>query len=269
MLLRADDLTVHLRPGVPVLQEVSALFMPHELTAVLGPNGAGKSTLLRALSNTHEPHARAWDVSSSRRTSHPPITLAGLPIHAIPPETLATRLAYLPQREDIAVGFTVREIVALGTSAGGPADHAAATDHALHRLDLLPLQSRTVETLSEGQRQRVALARAFAQTRGHLDHPGVVLADEPASALDPAVADTALTVFRELAAKGRTVVVVMHDPDLALRFATHALLLSSEGRIAAQGPVRDTLTPDHLATIFGGRWTRVTTPTGRPAVVPA
>jgi iron complex transport system ATP-binding protein len=261
MLLRADDLTIHLRPGVPVLREVSTLFMPGELTAVLGPNGAGKSTLLRALSG-----------SFVTRFSEPgpSVTISGFPLHAIPPETLATRLAYLPQREEIAVGFTIREIVHLGTLAGGRADdHDTITDHALARLSLAPLRDRPAETLSEGQRQRVGVARVFAQTRGHLDRPGVVLADEPASALDPAVAEAALAVFRELAAKGRTVAVVMHDPDLALRFATHALLLSAEGRVAATGPVHEMVTPEHLASIFGGHWSIVTTPAGRRAVVPA
>jgi iron complex transport system ATP-binding protein len=261
MLLRADALSIHLRPGIPVLREVSALLMPGELTAILGPNGAGKSTFLRALSGALTP-----------RLSEPghSVTLSGLPLHTIPPETLATLLAYLPQREEIAFGFTVREIIHLGTLAGGHADdHDTITNHALDRLTLTPLRDRPIETLSEGQRQRVCVARVFAQTRGHLERPGVVLADEPASALDPAVAEAALTVFGDLAAKGRTVAVVMHDPDLALRFANHALLFSAEGRVAATGPVRETVTPEHLASIFGGQWSILTTPAGRRAVVPA
>jgi iron complex transport system ATP-binding protein len=148
--------------------------------------------------------------------------LDGVAIGSMSPSALAARLAYVPQREEIPVGFTVGEVVAMGAEAGGD---PAQTEAALERLALVALRDRRVETLSEGQRQRVTMARAFAQTRGMVERPGVVLADEPAAALDPALAAEAMSVFRELARRGRTVVVVLHDADLALRWADRALFL--------------------------------------------
>lgn len=242
-----------------MLRDVSAVFMPGEVTAVLGPNGAGKSTLLRCL-------AGVISTSPQRQQG---VFLAGILLSAIAPSTLATRLAFLPQREEIPTGFTVEEVVGMGSAAGGD---PGQTEPALQRLALVPLRRRTVETLSEGQRQRVALARTFAQTCGTLERPGVVLADEPAAALDPALAAEAMGVFREMAGRGRTVVVVLHDADLALRTADRALLLAGGeggGTVLAQGVAGECLSPGNLETLFGVRWARVLRGDGTHAVIPA
>ena len=242
-----------------MLRDVSAVFMPGEVTAVLGPNGAGKSTLLRCL-------AGLIPTGSSRERG---VFLSGILLSTIAPDALATRLAFVPQREEIPVGFTVEEVVRMGALAGGDVGQAEA---AMERLGVGLLRRRTVETLSEGQRQRVALARVFAQTCGTLERQGVVLADEPAAALDPALAAQAMSVFRELAGRGRTVVVVLHDADLALRAADRALLLAggeSGGTVLAQGAAAECLTPEHLESLFGVRWARVVRGDGTHAVIPA
>jgi iron complex transport system ATP-binding protein len=259
VILRADHITIEHRPGHPALREVSAVFMPGEVTAVLGPNGAGKSTLLRCL-------AGVISTSPQRQQG---VFLAGILLSVIAPSTLATRLAFLPQREETPTGFTVEEVVGMGSAAGGD---PGQTEPALQRLALVPLRRRTVETLSEGQRQRVALARTFAQTCGTLERPGVVLADEPAAALDPALAAEAMGVFREMAGRGRTVVVVLHDADLALRAADRALLLAGGeggGTVLAQGVAGECLSPGNLETLFGVRWARVLRGDGTHAVIPA
>ena len=238
--------------------------MPGEVTAVLGPNGAGKSTLLRCLAGLIPIPA-----SPTRERG---VFLSGILLSAIAPGTLATRLAFVPQREEIPVGFTVEEVVRMGAAAGSVVGDTAHAQPALERLSLFTLRSRTVETLSEGQRQRVALARAFAQTCGTLERPGVVLADEPAAALDPALAAEAMSVFRELAGRGRTVVVVLHDADLALRSADRALLLAQGeggGTVLAQGVAGECLSPANLETLFGVRWARVLRGDGTHAVIPA
>jgi iron complex transport system ATP-binding protein len=199
--------------------------------------------------------------------------LEGVAIGSLSPSALAARLAYVPQREEIPVGFTVGEVVAMGAEAGGDPPQALP---AIERLGLAALRDRRVETLSEGQRQRVTMARAFAQTRGMVERPGVLLADEPAAALDPALAAEAMSVFRELARRGRTVVVVLHDADLSLRWADRALLLRQDGTVLEQGPAAETLTPANLETLFGVRWAVVKTPDGgtgsgggsRNAVIP-
>jgi iron complex transport system ATP-binding protein len=261
VILRADHLTIEHRPGHPVLQGVSAVFMPGEVAAVLGPNGAGKSTLLRCLAGLIQ-----VPTSPTRERG---VFLSGILLSTIAPDALATRLAFVPQREEIPVGFTVEEVVRMGALAGGEVGQA---EPAMERLGLGLLRRRTVETLSEGQRQRVALARVFAQTCGTLERPGVVLADEPAAALDPALAAEAMGVFRELAGRGRTVVVVLHDADLALRAADRALLLAGGeggGTVLAQGVTGECLTPGNLESLFGVRWARVARGDGTHAVIPA
>jgi iron complex transport system ATP-binding protein len=267
VILRADHLVVGHRAVRAVLCDVSAVFAPGEVTAVLGPNGAGKSTLLRCLAGVQEGHG----VSGGAAVLDGAVVLGGAAIGSLSPSALAARLAYVPQREEIPVGFTVGEVVAMGAEAGGDPSQALP---AIERLGLAALRDRRVETLSEGQRQRVTMARACAQTRGMVDRPGVVLADEPAAALDPALAAEAMSVFRELARRGRTVVVVLHDADLALRWADRALLLRQDGTVLEQGPAAATLTPANLETLFGVRWAVVRTPAsrevpgGRDAVIP-
>lgn len=270
MILRADHLGVEHRAGKAVLGDVSAEFAAGEVTAVLGPNGAGKSTLLRCLAGLVDPPAR----------TRGKVLLDGVEVGSLAPGLLASKLAFIPQREEIPVGFTVEEVVAMGAeaggggAAGGGAGERAPVAAALERLALAGLRDRRVETLSEGQRQRVTMARAYAQTRGMVERPGVVLADEPAAALDPALAAEAMSVFRELARRGRTVVVVLHDADLALRWADRALLLRQDGTVLEQGPAATTLTPANLETLFGVRWAVVRVPAadaasgGRDAVIP-
>ncbi len=261
MILRADNLRVQFRPDQPVLDDVSAAFLPGELAAILGPNGAGKSTLIRALAGIDP-------VAGAGRSGG--VALDGIPIAAWSADARAARLACLPQREEVPTGFSVREVVRFGALASGARDRTPDQEQApLRRLGLLPLADRPVQTLSEGQRQRVALARAFAQTRGWAPGPGVLIADEPAAALDPALAMDAMTLFRELAQLGRTVIVVLHDMNLALRFAHRALLLSRAGRVAADGPAPRALAPDILEQVFGLPWSACTLPGGGAAVIPA
>lgn len=267
MILRTDHLVIEHKAGKPVLQDVSAVFAAGEVTAVLGPNGAGKSTLLRCLAG----------LVDSPALTRGQVLLDGAEIASVSRGVLASKLAFIPQREEIPVGFTVEEVVAMGAEAGGGVaggGERVQVGPALERLGLAGLRERRVETLSEGQRQRVTMARAYAQTRGMIERPGVVLADEPAAALDPALAAEAMSVFRELARRGRTVVVVLHDADLALRWADQALLLRQDGTVLEQGPAATTLTPANLETLFGVRWAVVRVPSsaaapgGRDAVIP-
>lgn len=121
-------------------------------------------------------------------------------------------------------------------------------------------------SLSAGQQQLASLARALAQA----DNPdaAAILADEPASAMDPAHQRECVAILREQAARGLSVGVVVHDFALAARLADHAAILV-EGRVVHQGPARDTLTPDNLHACFGVGFSRYRDDAGHVIVAPA
>ncbi len=239
----------------PVLRGVSAVFEPGALTAVVGPNGAGKSTLLRLLLGVIEPTRGAC-------------TLDGVAMGSMSARARAARVAYIGQRPAVS-GFGVREVVAMGRHAIGRDDEAV--DRAMEAAGVADLAMRPVNELSAGQLQRVSLARAIAQLAGEGERGGrVLLADEPAAALDPRHAVEALGLLRGLArgaemldSRGAAVVVVLHDLSLASRFADRALVLRGDGTVAACDAADRALAPETLREVFGIGFERVATGSGR------
>ena len=207
------------------------------LTVILGHNGSGKSTLMGLLARTDRPDSGE-------------IILEGQPLAALPQRKLAQRIAYLPQRLPPVPGLTMRELVRLGRypwrGALGrwqQADHTAvaaalaATDGAA-RADCL------VEDMSGGERQRGYIAMLLAQ-----DSP-LLLLDEPTSALDPGHAHEVMRLLRELVDRaGRRVIVVLHDVNLAARFADRIVALRA-GEIAFDGPPDALLQPEILSHLY-------------------
>ena len=242
-LLDASGVTVR-RGERAVVRDVSLSVAPGECVALLGPNGAGKTTLLRALLGL---------TSFEGRSS----------LSALPPLERARRAAWLPQTREVAWPVSVRDLVALGRhphARGGRAGEAAV-DAALDRLGLRALADRPATDLSGGEQARVLLARALAQ------ETPLILADEPVAGLDPARQIEAMTTLASLARGGRGVLVSVHDLSLSLRHATRAVLMQ-DGRVVADGPPGEVLTPARLAEVFGVRAHRVATPSG-PALVAA
>ena len=236
----------------PILRGVDARFEPGRIAAILGPNGAGKSTLLRVALGVAKP----W---SGR------VTLDGAPVRTMRPARRAACMALVPQRPDVAGAFTVRQMLALGRHALPRND--GACERAAEALDLADLLDRPFARLSVGQQQRVALARAMAQLdalSGRDLRGAALLADEPFSAMDPRYAVLAADALRAAASHGCAVVVVLHDATSALRFADDALLLDSDGRVAASGPAREVITPESLGALFDARFESV----GPLAVLP-
>jgi len=204
----AVALTAH-----PILRDTALTLRPGELVAICGPNGAGKTTLLRAL--------------------------AGL-LPGTPPRD-PRRTAYLPQNARCAWPLTVEQVAALGRIPHRDSAEAPVT-HALQSCGILPLRNRRVDRISGGEARRAMLARAFAT------EPDVFLLDEPTADLDPAAAQSIMRLLRRTAETGRTVVVVQHAVDLAIRYA-HRIVVMQSGGIAADLPAASALPA--LARAFG------------------
>ncbi|WP_313071345.1 heme ABC transporter ATP-binding protein [Melaminivora sp.] len=243
----------HVRAGGrSLLDDVSATLAPERLTVILGPNGAGKSTLLSLLAGAREPDA--GDVLLDAR----PLPAWGAP-------ALALRRAVVPQEGAMAFDFTVREVAELGRypHRRSPApDEAGVVLQALAATGVAPLAPRVFNTLSGGEKARVHLARALAQVWSPLPDGAArwLLLDEPTAALDLAHQHGTLRLLRQWAhGAGCGVVAVLHDLNLALRYADDVLLLAG-GRIECLGPAREVLTPERIGQTWGVDCTAVNEP---------
>ncbi len=196
--------------GQEVLRGASLEVMAGEVVALEGASGSGKTTLVRAVAGL---------VPSRGDVRHP---AGARPAVVFQQHALARRLT---ARENVLVGALGR--VGFWRTALGlwPAAEAALAEACLARVGLAGLGGRRADRLSGGQRQRVAVARALAQ------RSPVLLADEPVASLDPANADAVLALLRDLARReGLAVLVCLHQPDLARRFADRRLELV-DGRV--------------------------------------
>ncbi len=261
MPLATHTLAFAYDPARPVLRDLSLSLAPARVTALVGPNGAGKSTLLRLLLGLLTPKQGS-------------VTLDDTPVHDLPPPVRARRLAYVPQRPDAAFGFSVAQTVAFGRHGSRP-DHASVA-RALTAVELADRARDPFSSLSIGQQQRAALARALAQLdrpperQGDADEPRYLIADEPVSAMDPRHALAALGLLQRLAHDSAIgIVVVLHDLTAARAIADDAILLDDSGRLVAQGPAPEVLTPATLAPIFGVQFRELTAPDlPAPALIP-
>mgnify|MGYP002784070308 FL=1 len=209
---------------------------------ILGANGAGKSTLLAALAGLRCAEAGA-------------ITLGGRELGRWTVDALAAQRALLTDRWVDPFAATALDTVLTARYRFGPRDDTGQprAQHELQQLDCGDLLDHDVRTLSRGERQRVALATALAQ-----DTP-LLLLDEPTSHQDPR--HQALLLSRLAALPDRTLVATLHDVNAAVRFATHALLLSGRGHWHA-GPAAEALTAPRLSDLFGARFSAVATDDG-------
>jgi len=223
------------RDGRAVVDRVEVAAEAGRITVLVGPNGAGKSTLLKAVLGLIP--------------SEGGIVLDGVDLRAAAPRERARRIAYVPQRSQLAAALPVRTVVAAaryahdGWLAGAAGAGAAAVDAALRAADVLDLAERAFNALSAGEQQRVLVARALATGAG------CILMDEPTSSLDVGHALALLGLARRLAAEGRTLVVVLHHLDDARRLADHLVLLH-QGRVLASGAPEAVLSAEPLAEAF-------------------
>lgn len=231
--------------GAKLLDDVSVEFAPGKLSMVIGPNGAGKSTLVKALCRQvalQSGEVRYGDRSLSEWRE---------------PELARVR-AVLSQNVELAFPLRVSEVVLMGryphfTGSPTQADNDACTE-AMRYFDVLDWSERDYLTLSGGERQRVQFARVMAQ----IWYPSSsgqrwLLLDEPLTFLDIRYQFDFLKRVRGLLDNGDMVVVgVVHDLNLAARFADH-LVLMAHGRVVAEGSPADVLSPDLIEGAFGIR----------------
>lgn len=230
--LHLDNIGVAI-DGTPILTGVTLTVRPGELVALVGPNGAGKSTLLGV---------SAGDISAS--SGH--VALFGSPLSSYAPKEAARRRSVLLQEQRIAFGFRVRRVVEMGRTPWYRTDEEARDDEAvsaaIDQVDIAHLVDRVYPTLSGGEKARTSLARIIAQeTR-------LVLLDEPTASLDIAHQEHVLAIVRALADHGCAVVVVLHD--LALAALADRVCLLDRGRIVADGPPDDVITPELVSRVY-------------------
>lgn len=212
-----------------VLDGVGLTVHAGDRLGILGASGAGKSTLLRLLLAVEAP-------------DHGEILFRDRLVRPGPPATLswfrrAVQLVPQDPYGSLSPRLTVAEIIAEPlVCLHAPGDHTARVRELLAAVDLDPaLAGRRPAALSGGQRQRVAVARALAPK------PEVLIADEPVSALDPAVRVTVLDLLRDVSERaGTALVMVSHDVAAVRRICTRVAVLH-QGRIVESGRARDVL----------------------------
>lgn len=253
--LRIEQLTLGY-DAEPVIHSLDLEIPPGVVTAIVGPNACGKSTLLRSLSRLLAP-----------RTGH--VLLDGRAVHSIPAKQLARRLGLLPQSPIAPEGISVGDLVGRGRNphqrafARWNAEDDRAVARALEATDTVELVDRAVDELSGGQRQRVWIAMALAQ------QTEVLLLDEPTTFLDVSHQIEVLDLLTDLnRAQGTTIVMVLHDLNLAARYADHLIALR-DGRLHACGEPGQVLTPELVQAVFGLPSTVMTDPvSGKPLMIP-
>jgi len=254
-VLSAQDLTLKYDQRC-VVDGLTAEIPEGKVTMIVGANACGKSTLLRGLSRLLKPAAGT-------------VTLDGKDIHARPARELARTLGLLPQHPAAPDGIAVRDLVGRGRyphqgffRSWSP-DDDAAVQRALEATETLELAERNVDELSGGQRQRVWIAMALAQ------ETDVLLLDEPTTYLDLAHQVEVLDLVTDLNRKcGTTVAIVLHDLNLAARYADHIIAMQAGG-IVALGDPTTVVTEELVRSVFGLESRVIPDPvSGTPLIIP-
>lgn len=253
--LMADEITSGYGERL-ILNDLSLTFPTGRITVIVGANACGKSTLLRSLSRLIVPKRGQ-------------VLLDGKSVHQTPPKELARALGLLPQSPTAPEGITVADLVSRGRHphqalfSRWSREDEDAVAKALELMRIADLAERPVDELSGGQRQRVWIAMALAQKTKYL------LLDEPTTFLDISHQVEVLDLLSDLnQSRGTTIVMVLHDLNLAARYAD-ALVAMVKGQIHVAGDPSEVLTEAMVATVFGQKSRVMTDPTsGRPMMVP-
>ena len=240
----------------PVVDALDLVVPPGRVTVIVGANACGKSTVLRSLARLLRPS-----------TGH--VVLDGRDLHQLPTRDVARVLGLLPQAPTAPEGIVVADLVARGRhphqrmlSRWSAADDVAVAE-ALAATGTVSVADRAIDELSGGQRQRVWIAMALAQ------QTDILLLDEPTTYLDVSHQIEVLDLLADLnRTRGTTIVMVLHDLNLAARYADHVIALKA-GRVVAEGAPSDVVTEGLVAEVFGLDCRVVADPVSHtPLVVP-
>ena len=245
-MLTANNITFRVGNKV-LISNISLSFAPGKLHLIIGPNGAGKSTLIKVLARLLRPQVGTVDYD-------------GVDVSQTSELKLAKRRAVLSQAVEVAFPLTVREVVLMGRYPhfGGrpaPTDHKVV-DEVMEQFDVTEFSGRNYQTLSGGERQRVNFARVLAQLwsddlREVTPSCRYLFLDEPLTFLDIRHQIQFMKKIQELASAPDIVTVgVVHDLNLAARFADHIVVLN-EARVVANGRVTEVLTAERIQAVFG------------------
>lgn len=237
-----------------IVKSISCSFSPGTFTGIIGPNGSGKTTLLRAFS-------RVIPASGI-------LELNGREIHNYTPAELGIALGFVPQDEERPFSYTVLQVVLMARytstsrfSSLTPVDYARC-HAALEETGIAHLENRSIRALSGGEWQRVLIARALAQ------ETKVLLLDEPTSHLDLTHQSDVLSLMRDLAGSGSTIIGVFHDLNLAALFCDRLIMIRN-GQIVADDTPSRVLTPGKIRDVYGADViTSVHPATGRTFLMP-
>ncbi|KRQ96193.1 iron ABC transporter [Bradyrhizobium jicamae] len=242
--------------GATLVDSIDLQIRAGEMVAIVGPNGAGKSTLLRML-------------SGDLRPTRGEVRLKQRDIRLYPPRQLAFHRAMLSQHVNVTFPFTVEEIVHMGAGDAGRATAQPLVEAALGEVGLAHFSQRQLPTLSGGEQQRAHFARVLVQLAcGEAQHgPGLLLLDEPTSSLDMRHQIDLVETAKRRALNGTAVIAVLHDLNLAMRFADRIVLLH-RGRLAVDGGRNEAITAETIRRIFEVDVTIDYTDQGVPFLLP-
>jgi len=239
-----------------VLEDINLEAEAGQLWVFLGPNGSGKTSLLKTILGFLTP-------------SKGQVLLQGKALGNLSHKTRAQHMAWVPQHLPDNSGFSALELVSMGRlpfckGLQGPgARERQMALHTLEELGLSALAHRPLHQLSGGERRMLWLARAFVQ------NPRVLCLDEPTAFLDMPKQNLTLQLLqRRCQREGLLALVVLHELNLALSYATHALLLK-EGRMQAQGPAAQCLNAHSLGALFDMPMLQAQSPCGHTLLAPA
>lgn len=233
--IRVDAVSL-IRGGRLIIDNIDCTAPAGSVTAIVGPNGAGKSTLLQVIAHIDRPD-----------DGH--VYVAGQAIAQLSRRDRARRIALVEQQSDTEIELRVLDAVLLGRTPHLPmlAGISAEDEHIAHgslaAVAAAHLAQRNFHTLSGGERQRVALARALTQD------PDILLLDEPTNHLDIGTGLLVFELLRDLATAGLTVIVVVHDLNLAAAYADHVIVLDNS-RVMAAGEPRRVLTAELISRLY-------------------
>ena len=235
--IRVENLSVSYEDN-RVISDMSLAIPQGKVSIIIGGNGCGKSTLLKTVARILKPESGN-------------IFIAGCDVKDQKARDVARQMAFLPQTPQCPETITVRELVAYGrfpyqNALGGHSIHdREQVQWALEETGLTDLAERMVESLSGGQRQRAWIAMTLAQ------ETGIILLDEPTTYLDMAHQLEVLQLLQKLnREKGYTIVMVLHELNLACRFADHMIGMKA-GKVICQGAPHEAITEQTLREIYG------------------